>query len=92
MSVLPARNGDWFKSNRSSSNAACVEVRFDTFAGDGWFKSSRSSCNAACVEVRFAGAVGVRDSKDREGPALGVAPGSWAAFIADLKSGHHDAT
>lgn len=53
-----------------------------------WFKSSRSSSNANCVEVRFAGdAVGVRDSKDRSGPALTFGAASWIGFVASLKSG-----
>ncbi len=82
-------SGRWFKSSRSSSNAQCVEVRFNA-PSEGWFKSSRSSDNAACVEVRFGGEVGVRDSKDPDGPALGVASDSWAVFVAGLKAGQHD--
>ena len=53
----------------------------------GWFKSSRSSDNAACVEVRFAGgAVGVRDSKDRDGAALAFEAASWGRFVAAVKA------
>ncbi|WP_431911592.1 DUF397 domain-containing protein [Micromonospora carbonacea] len=53
----------------------------------GWFKSSRSSNNAACVEVRFVGgAVDVRDTKDRTGPTLAFAGGSWSSFLAALKA------
>ncbi|WP_341718056.1 DUF397 domain-containing protein [Micromonospora sp. FIMYZ51] len=55
-----------------------------------WFKSSRSSSNANCVEVRFAGgAVGVRDSKDRSGPALAFGAGTWTAFLHALKADRH---
>ncbi|WP_229399605.1 DUF397 domain-containing protein [Micromonospora okii] len=57
-------------------------------SGEGWFKSSRSSDNANCVEVRFVGgAVDVRDTKDRTGPVLAFDGGSWAGFVAALKSG-----
>ena len=36
-----------------------------------------------CVEVAYVtGAVGVRDSKDKTGPALVFAPGDWHAFVA----------
>ncbi|WP_433347739.1 DUF397 domain-containing protein [Micromonospora sp. CA-111912] len=53
----------------------------------GWFKSSRSANNAACVEVRFVGgAVGVRDTKDRSGPALAFDGSSWATFLTGLKA------
>ncbi|WFE67483.1 DUF397 domain-containing protein [Micromonospora sp. WMMD714] len=52
----------------------------------GWFKSSRSSDNAACVEVRFVGgAVDVRDTKDRGGPALAFDGRSWTNFLTSLK-------
>ncbi|PZF85552.1 DUF397 domain-containing protein [Micromonospora endophytica] len=48
-----------------------------------WRTSSRSGSNGECVEVAgFADAVGVRDSKDRQGPALSFAPASWTRFVA----------
>ena len=51
----------------------------------GWFKSSRSSDNAACVEVRVtAGTIGVRDSKDPDGPTLAFGPTAWTGFLAGL--------
>ncbi|MGW0432877.1 DUF397 domain-containing protein [Micromonospora sp. NPDC003197] len=60
----------------------------DTAPGQDWFKSSRSSDNANCVEVRFADdAVGVRDSKDRSGPALAFGAAAWTGFVATLKAG-----
>ncbi|MEW1590228.1 DUF397 domain-containing protein [Micromonospora sp. NPDC051227] len=52
-----------------------------------WRKASRSSTNGgACVEVadNLPGVVGVRDSKDPEGPALVFGPVSWQAFVAEL--------
>ncbi|MEU0078511.1 DUF397 domain-containing protein [Micromonospora tulbaghiae] len=46
-----------------------------------WFKSSKSGPNCDnCVEVRDGDTVGVRDTKDRGGPALTFAPGAWQAF------------
>ncbi|MFE2750975.1 DUF397 domain-containing protein [Actinosynnema sp. NPDC059335] len=52
----------------------------------GWVKSSRSSGGSnACVEVRFREAtVGVRDSKNADGPALNVRKGAWRAFLLSL--------
>ncbi|MFD0886364.1 DUF397 domain-containing protein [Streptosporangium algeriense] len=37
---------------------------------------------------RQAGRTGVRDSKDRSGPALVFAPAEWAAFAATVEHGH----
>ncbi|MFI9028207.1 DUF397 domain-containing protein [Streptomyces sp. NPDC053560] len=48
-----------------------------------WFKSSYSTGSGGeCVEVaRGAGKVHVRDSKDKAGPMLSIAPAGWAAFV-----------
>jgi len=58
-----------------------------------WFTSSYSNNGGQCVEVAAnlvasRGVVPVRDSKDPEGPALVFGASSWAAFVADVKSGH----
>ncbi|WP_089154447.1 DUF397 domain-containing protein [Micromonospora sp. NBS 11-29] len=56
--------------------------------GATWRTSTRSSGNGGnCVEVadNLPGVVGVRDSKDRQGPALTFTPASWAAFVAHTK-------
>ncbi len=51
-----------------------------------WKKSSRSYGNGACVETaRLASAIGVRDSKNPDGPALFFTPVEWAAFMAGVK-------
>ncbi|MCG5459616.1 DUF397 domain-containing protein [Micromonospora sp. PSH03] len=57
--------------------------------GARWRKSTKSngSGNGDCVEVadNIPGVVGVRDSKDPEGPALTFNPQGWATFVAGLK-------
>jgi len=49
-----------------------------------WFTSSHSGSEGGdCVEVAAGvGVVHVRDSKDREGPALTFGREEWAAFAA----------
>ncbi|MBQ0994382.1 DUF397 domain-containing protein [Micromonospora sp. H61] len=47
-----------------------------------WRKSTRSGGDGNCVEVAgFAETVGVRDSKDRQGPVLTFTPSVWTAFV-----------
>jgi hypothetical protein len=71
------RHPAWRKSSYSSDQANCVEV-----AALGWRTSSYSSSQANCVEVALRGpAVGVRDSKDPDGPVLAVPAGRWSAFL-----------
>ena len=49
-----------------------------------WRKSSRSGSNDQCVEVatNLGDVVGVRDSKDPDGPVLAVDAYSWRLFVA----------
>jgi uncharacterized protein DUF397 len=52
--------------------------------GADWRKSSFSGGNGGgCVEVarNLPGTVAVRDSKDRQGPALVFTPAQWRAFL-----------
>ncbi|MFF9702051.1 DUF397 domain-containing protein [Streptomyces griseofuscus] len=48
-----------------------------------WFKSSYSSGSGDnCIEVATApAAIRVRDSKDKQGPQLALAPTTWSAFV-----------
>ncbi|GAB3952524.1 DUF397 domain-containing protein [Streptomyces sparsus] len=54
-----------------------------------WYKSSYSNDQGgACVEIAaLTGEVGIRDSKDRSGPALVVPASAWSAFIARIQDG-----
>jgi Domain of unknown function (DUF397) len=53
-----------------------------------WRKSRRSSGNGACVEVTcLSQAVGIRDSKNPDGPKLAVSPTAWRIFTRTIKDG-----
>ena len=57
-----------------------------------WIKSSLSFSNGNCVEVASlpGGAIGVRDSKDAEGPVLRFTPDEWRAFLGGARTGEFD--
>ena len=75
MTTAPEPDGTvWHISSYSGSGEACVEV--------GWRTSSYSAGNGGCVEVApTPDAVLVRDSKDRDGPALTVPATAWRALL-----------
>lgn len=55
-----------------------------------WRKSSYSNgTGGECLEVadHFPGVLPVRDSKMPEAPALVVAAGAWAPFVAAVRAG-----
>ena len=57
-----------------------------------WIKSSLSFSNSNCVEVASLrdGEIGVRDSKDAEGPVLRFTPDEWHAFLGGVRNGEFD--
>ncbi len=57
-----------------------------------WMKSSLSYATGQCVEVAdlAGGVVGVRDSKDVNGPVLQFTRVEWQAFIAGARNGKYD--
>jgi hypothetical protein len=57
-----------------------------------WVKSSLSFANGNCVEVSDLpeGAIGVRNSRDREGPVLRFTPAEWHDFLGGVRKGEFD--
>ena len=57
-----------------------------------WTKSSLSLSNGNCVEVASlpGDQIGVRDSKDAEGPVLRFTPDEWNAFLGGVQNGEFD--
>jgi Domain of unknown function (DUF397) len=57
-----------------------------------WTKSSLSLSNGNCVEVASlpGDQIGVRDSKDAEGPVLKFTPDEWQAFLGGVRNGEFD--
>ena len=60
--------------------------------GLGWIKSSLSFSNGNCVEVANLpdGEIGVRDSKDSEGPVLRFTSDEWRAFLGGVHKGEFE--
>lgn len=60
---------------------------------EAWFKASSSENQGQnCVEIaRLATQVGIRDSKNKSGAVLVVAPSAFSAFVDDVRSGAYDA-
>jgi Domain of unknown function (DUF397) len=63
-----------------------------TMTGSTWVKSSLSFANGNCVEVsdQPGGTVGVRNSREREGPVLRFTPDEWQAFLGGVRNGEFD--
>jgi Domain of unknown function (DUF397) len=57
-----------------------------------WVKSSLSYANGNCVEVsdQPGGTIGVRNSRDSEGPVLRFTPDEWQAFLGGVRNGEFD--
>ncbi|MER7419835.1 DUF397 domain-containing protein [Micromonospora peucetia] len=52
-----------------------------------WRKSTRSNGSGDCVEIadNLGGKVGLRDSKDPDGPALTFDRRAWSRFVSTVK-------
>jgi hypothetical protein len=61
-------------------------------SGPYWIKSSLSFSNSNCVEVASLPEkeIGVRDSKDVDGPFLRFTPDEWDAFLGGVRNGEFD--
>lgn len=58
-----------------------------SFPASAWSKASYSGNSTACVEVALTtSAVGLRDTKDRDGNALTVQGTAWAGLRGTLSS------
>lgn len=57
-----------------------------------WVKSSLSFSNGNCIEVTElpGDAVGVRNSRDPDGPVLKFTRGEWDAFLGGARRGEFD--
>ena len=61
-------------------------------SGSYWVKSSLSFSNGNCVEVASLpdGGIGVRNSRDSEGPVLRFTSDEWHAFLGGVRNGEFD--
>jgi hypothetical protein len=68
------------------------KTRARVHAQTNWFKSSLSAGNGDCIEVAklSTGHIGVRDSKDINGPILRFTDREWDAFVGGVHKGEFD--
>lgn len=61
-------------------------------SGSYWVKSSLSFANGNCVEVADLpdAVIGVRNSRDDEGPILRFTSAEWRAFLGGVRNGEFD--
>ena len=61
-------------------------------SGPYWVKSSLSFSNGNCVEVADlpGRTIGLRNSRDPEGPVLRFTPDEWHAFLGGAQNGEFD--
>jgi len=61
-------------------------------SGLNWVKSSLSFANGNCVEVASlpGHTIGLRNSRDPEGPVLRFTPDEWHAFLGGARKGEFD--
>jgi len=61
-------------------------------SGSNWVKSSLSFSNGNCAEVAElpGGEVGVRHSRDPDGPILRFTSDEWHAFLGGVRNGEFD--
>ena len=57
-----------------------------------WIKSSLSGSNGNCVEVADLpeGTIGIRNSRDTDGPILRFTSDEWVAFLAGARREEFD--
>jgi hypothetical protein len=74
--------------SNSTSGACSDRAHSDSL----WVKSSLSFANGDCVEVTSLpdGRIGVRDSKDTQGPVLRFTSSEWKAFIGGVRNGEFE--
>jgi hypothetical protein len=61
-------------------------------SGSYWIKSSLSYANGNCVEVASlpGGEIGVRNSRNSEGPVLRFTSDEWHAFLGGVRNREFD--
>lgn len=57
-----------------------------------WVKSSLSFANGNCIQIAEldGGAIGVRNSRDPDGPVLRFTRDEWKAFVGGARLGEFD--
>lgn len=81
-------NPGWRKAMASNPQGCCAEVSMPR-----WRKASASGGNGGqCVEIAMLpdSMIGMRDSKDPDGPVLAFTADEWLAFLDGIGKGEFD--
>jgi Domain of unknown function (DUF397) len=69
----------WRKASYSTGHGQCVEIA-------AWRVPARSNGHSACVEAgQGQHVIGVRDSKNPDGPVLKFTPAAWRMFLGSRR-------
>ena len=93
---LPGLLGLEFTDTRPGFIRGRMDIKPHHLAPNGYLHAASvialadSACGRGCMASLPEGGIGVRDSKDTEGPVLRFTPDEWKAFVGGVRNGEFD--